>query len=122
MSGRQRTWVAIGDVSVTKAGGRWDVYVAEHWHLCRVSEERTVFEIGAAFTQLQRDESMEGEEPGAFVDRVGVRYVAKRIVMDPEARAVLLARFMRTHRPRGAITRSDDIVLALLGEARARAS
>ncbi len=79
-----------------------------------------MFEIAAAFTQLQRDESGDGEHPGAFLDRVGVRYVANRIVMNAEERAVLLARFMRTHRPRQSLTRSDDIVLALLGEARAR--
>ena len=47
MSGRHRSWVAIGDVSVTKVGGRWDVYVAEDWHLCRASEERTVLEVAA---------------------------------------------------------------------------
>lgn len=122
MSGRYQNWVAIGDVTVTKVGGRWDVYVAGHWHLCRASEERTIFEVAAAFTQLQRDEAGHDEEPGAFVERVGLRYVADRIIIDPNTRAALVSRFVRNHSPRRSITRSDDIVLALLSEARARAS
>ncbi len=122
MTGSQKNWVAIGDVTVTKVGARWDVYVAGHWHLCRASEERTVFEVAAAFAQLRHDEAGYGENPSAFVERVGVRYVCDRIIFDLEARNTLVARFMREHSPRRSITRADDIVLALLGEARARAS
>lgn len=120
--GRQLDWVTIRDVHVTKTGGQWDVHVGGHWHLCRASEERVVFEVAAAFIQLCHDEAGYAEEAHAFLERVGLDYVRSRIVRDPEERAPLLARFMREHRRRRDLSRSDDIVLALLDDARVRAS
>ena len=120
--GWQREWVTIRDLQVTKIGGQWDVHVGSHWHLCRASEERIVFEVAAAFIQLHHDESGFGEPSAAFLDRVGLDYVRERIVRNPDLRNQLLARFMREHRRRRDISRSDDIVLALLDDARARAS
>ena len=121
-SGLQREWITIRDLQVTKIGGQWDAHVGSQWHLCRASEERVVFEVAAAFIQLHHDESGYGETPTSFLERVGLDYVRERIVRDQEQRNQLLARFMREHRRRRDISRSDDIVLALLDDARARAS
>lgn len=121
-TGWQQGWVTIRDLQVTKIGGQWDVHVGSHWHLCRASEERVVFEVAAAFIRLHHDESGYEESPTAFLERVGLDYVRERIVRNPDQRNELVARFMREHRRRRDISRSDDIVLALLDAARARAS
>ncbi|MEM7437327.1 MAG: hypothetical protein AAF436_19405 [Myxococcota bacterium] len=121
-SGGRQDWLTIREVRVTRVGGQWGVRVGDHWHLCRASEERVVFEIAAAFIQLHHDEAGSDESASAFVGRVGLDYVRDRIVRHPDERDRLLARFMREHRRRRDITRSDDIVLALLDDARARAS
>jgi NAD(P)H-nitrite reductase large subunit len=120
--GQAQEWVKIRDVQITKIGGQWDVHVGDEWHLCRAGEERVVFEVAASFIQLVNDESMLGEDASSFLSRLGLDYVRDRIVRYPERRRPLLARFMREHRRRRDITRSDDIVLALLNDARARAS
>lgn len=122
MPGIHQDWVTIRDVHVTKLGGQWGVRVGERSHLCRASEERVVFEIAAAFIQLHHDEAGLGEGAAEFLDRVGLGYVRERVVRHPELRERLLARFMRQHRRGRDITRSDDIVLALMDNARVRAS
>jgi len=120
--GKRREWVTIGGVQVTKTGGQWDVEVDGVWHLCRASEERVVLEVAAAFIQLRHDEASYEETASAFLERVGLDYVRDRIVRDPDQRDRLLVRFMREHRRRRDISRTDDIVLALLDNTRARAS
>lgn len=114
--------MTIRELQVTKVGGQWDVHLGDQWHLCRAGEERVVLEVAASFIQLHHDEAGYREPASAFLERVGLDYVRERIVRNPEQRDYLLARFMREHRRRRDISRSDDIVLALLDDARARAS
>jgi len=50
----------------------WDLYLGANCHLCRAQEEREVFDLAAAFVQLQHDESWYVEDVAAFITRVGM--------------------------------------------------
>jgi len=117
-----RNWATIRDISVVKASGGWDLYLGPECHLCRAHKEREVFDFAAAFVQLQHDEAWYVEDVPAFILRVGMDYVRERVVKDVAGRNILLARFMRVQRSNGTAAWSDEMLLALVNEAKLRRS
>jgi nitrite reductase (NADH) large subunit len=75
-------------------GGNGGVDVRVTDPLVRVSSEEEVLEYAGAFMQLYREEAHYLERTAPWIARVGVAYVKKRLVENPEGRRVLNARFI----------------------------
>ncbi|MGA2793988.1 MAG: nitrite reductase large subunit NirB, partial [Roseiarcus sp.] len=86
--------VEAGYDLVVGGNGGVDVRVSEP--LVRVAAEADVLEYAGAFLQLYREEAHYLERTAPWVARVGVEYVKRRLVGDPEGRRDLHARFLHS--------------------------
>ena len=77
-----------------QVGGTCGVRVRATDLLCKVSTDDEAVEHAAAFLQLYREEGHYSERSGAWIERVGLPYVKKRMVEDAENRKALAERFM----------------------------
>ncbi len=75
-------------------GGNGGVEVRVTDPLARVATEAEVLEHVGAFLQLYREEARYLERTAPWVARVGIDYVRRRIVEDPDARRALHRRFL----------------------------
>ncbi len=75
-------------------GGNGGIDVRVTDPLVRVTTEEEVLEYAGAYMQLYREEAHYLERTAPWIARVGVDYVKKRLVGDPEGRRVLNARFI----------------------------
>ncbi len=74
-------------------GGNGGVKVRTTDLLTKVATAEEVLEYAAAFLQLYREEGRYGERTAPWVERVGLEYVRRRLVEDPEGRRALAERF-----------------------------
>ncbi|MBI1178925.1 MAG: nitrite reductase large subunit [Alphaproteobacteria bacterium] len=77
-------------------GGNGGVEVRVTDHLVRVSSEEEVLEYTGAYMQLYREEAHYLERTAPWIARVGLDYVKRRLVDDPEGRAALHGRFLHS--------------------------
>ncbi|TAN64803.1 MAG: NAD(P)/FAD-dependent oxidoreductase, partial [Magnetospirillum sp.] len=75
-------------------GGNGGIEVRITDPLVRVATEEEVLEYTGAFMQLYREEARYLDRTAPWVERVGVDYIKRRIVDDPEGRKALFARFV----------------------------
>lgn len=64
--------------------------------LVRVGTEADVLEYCGAFMQVYREEARYLDRTAPWVERVGLEYVKKRLVDDPDGRKALYARFLHS--------------------------
>jgi nitrite reductase (NADH) large subunit len=92
----------IKDVGVIGVDSGWEIYVAGNGgiktevaqFLVKVKSHDEVLEHAGAFLQLYREEGWYLERTVHFVHRVGLDYVKKRVLDDPEGRKVLHERLL----------------------------
>ena len=92
----------IKDFGVVAVESGWELHVGGNGGikvratdlLCKVTTEAEVLEYCAAFLQLYREEAHYLERTAPWIERVGLDYVKKRLLDDPENRKVLEARFL----------------------------
>ncbi len=77
-----------------QVGGTCGVRVRATDLLCKVATDDEAVEHAAAFLQLYREEGHYMERSGAWIERVGLPYVKKRMVEDAANRKALADRFM----------------------------
>jgi nitrite reductase (NADH) large subunit len=90
----------IKDVGVIGVDSGWELYVAgnggiktEVGHFfCKVKTSAEVLEYAGAFLQLYREEAWYLERTVHYVHRVGLDYVKKKVLDDPEGRKALWER------------------------------
>ncbi len=90
----------IKDVGVIGVDSGWEIYVAGNGgikaevaqFLCKVKTREEVLEYAGAFLQLYREEARYLDRTVHYVARVGLDYVKRCIVEDPEGRKALYAR------------------------------
>ena len=90
----------IKDVGVIGVDSGWEIYIAgnggiktEVAHfLCKLKTAQEVLEYSGAFLQLYREEGWYLERTVHYVSRVGLDYVKKMILDDPEGRQALWER------------------------------
>src|SRR5205807_10031490 len=90
----------IKDVGVIGVDSGWEIYVAGNGgiktevaqFLVRVATHAEVLEYAGAFLQLYREEGWYLERTVHYVARVGLDYVKKKIVDDPQGRRALWER------------------------------
>jgi nitrite reductase (NADH) large subunit len=75
-------------------GGNGGVEIRVTDHLVRVASEAEVLEHAGAVLQLYREEARYLERTAPWVARVGIDYVRRRIVDDPDGRRALHRRFL----------------------------
>jgi nitrite reductase (NADH) large subunit len=75
-------------------GGNGGIDVRVTDPLVRVGTEEEVLEYAGAFMQLYREEAHYLDRTAPWIARVGIDYVKKRLVDDPEGRRALNARFL----------------------------
>ncbi len=75
-------------------GGNGGIDVRVTDPLVRVATEEEVLEYAGAFAQLYREEAHYLDRTAPWIARVGIDYVKKRLVDDPEGRRALNARFL----------------------------
>jgi nitrite reductase (NADH) large subunit len=75
-------------------GGNGGIDVRVTDPLVRVGTEEEVLEYAGAFMQLYREEAHYLDRTAPWIARVGIDYVKKRLVDDPEDRRALNARFL----------------------------
>ena len=81
-----------------QVGGTCGVRVRATDLLCKVSGDDEAVEHAAAFLQLYREEGHYTERSGAWIERVGLPYVKKRVVADADNRKALAERFMASQK------------------------
>ena len=94
----------IKDFGVVGVDSGWELHVGGNGGikvratdlLCKVENEDEVLEYCAAFMQLYREEAHYLERTAPWIERVGLAYVQRRIVDDPENRYRLVERFRRS--------------------------
>ena len=79
-------------------GGNGGIKVRVTDLLTKVETEEEVLEYTAAFIQLYREEAHYLERTAPWVERVGLAYVKKKILDDPENRKALRDRFLKSQR------------------------
>jgi nitrite reductase (NADH) large subunit len=92
----------IKDVGIIGVDSGWEIYVAGNGgiktevaqFLCKVKTREEVMEYSGAFIQLYREEARYLDRTVHWVKRVGLDYVKKRILDDPEARKELYDRLL----------------------------
>jgi nitrite reductase (NADH) large subunit len=90
----------IKDVGVIGVDSGWEIYIAGNGgiktevaqFLCKVRTAAEVLEHVGAFLQLYREEGWYLERTVHYVGRVGLDYVKKRVLDDPEGRKALWER------------------------------
>jgi nitrite reductase (NADH) large subunit len=94
--------VAIKDVGVLGVDSGWELYVAGNGGIktevaqffVKVKTEEEVLEYSGAFLQLYREEGYYLERTVHYIDRVGLDYVKKLVLDDPENRKSLYERMV----------------------------
>ena len=94
--------VAIKDVGIIGVDSGWEIYVAGNGgiktevaqFLVKVKTPDEVLEYSGAFLQLYREEARYLDRTVHYVERVGLDYVKKKILDDPEGRRALYERLM----------------------------
>jgi nitrite reductase (NADH) large subunit len=92
----------IKDVGVIGVESGWEIYVAGNGgiktevaqFLCKVKTREEVLEYCGAFIQLYREEARYLDRTVHWVQRVGLDYVKKKILDDPEGRKALYQRLL----------------------------
>jgi len=92
----------IKDVGVIGVDSGWEIYVAGNGGIktevaqffVKVKTREEVLEYAGAFLQLYREEAWYLERTVHFVHRVGLDYVKKRVLDDPEGRKALHERLL----------------------------
>ena len=92
----------IKDVGVIGVDSGWEIYVAGNGgiktevaqFLCKVKTSAEVLEYSGAFLQLYREEARYLDRTVHWVARVGLDYVKKRVIEDPEGRKALYQRLL----------------------------
>jgi len=92
----------IKDVGVIGVDSGWEIYVAGNGgiktevaqFLCKVKTHEEVLEYAGAFIQLYREEARYLDRTVHWVHRVGLDYVKKRLLEDPEGRKDLYDRLL----------------------------
>ncbi len=90
----------IKDVGVIGVESGWEIYIAGNGgikaevaqFLCKVKTSAEVLEYAGAFLQLYREEARYLDRTVHYVARVGLDYVKRRVVDDPNNRKALYAR------------------------------
>jgi nitrite reductase (NADH) large subunit len=90
----------IKDVGVIGVDSGWEIYVAGNGgiktevaqFLCKLKTSEEVLEYSGAFLQLYREEGWYLERTVHYVGRVGLDYVKRRILDEPEGRRALWER------------------------------
>jgi nitrite reductase (NADH) large subunit len=91
----------IKDFGVVAVDSGWELHVggAAGMHvrptdlLCKVTTAEEVLEYACAFLQLYREEGRYLERPWPWIERVGLDYLKRRIVVDEPSRRALEQRF-----------------------------
>ncbi|MBP2316418.1 nitrite reductase large subunit NirB [Azospirillum soli] len=106
-------------------GGNGGMHVRACDLLVKVATEAEVLEYTGAYMQLYREEARYLERTAPWLERVGLDYVKKRLVDDPESRKALNARFLFSQtfsqddpwaeRASGAVDRHEFAPLAQVG-------
>ena len=92
----------IKDVGVIGVESGWEIYIAGNGgiktevaqFLCKVKTDEDVMEYAGAFLQLYREEAWYLDRTVHYVSRVGLEYIAQRIVHDAENRKALFERLL----------------------------
>ena len=92
----------IKDVGVIGVESGWEIYIAGNGgiktevaqFLCKVKTDEDVMEYAGAFLQLYREEAWYLYRTVHYVSRVGLEYIAQRIVHDAENRKALFERLL----------------------------
>jgi nitrite reductase (NADH) large subunit len=92
----------IKDVGVIGVDSGYELYVGGNGgiktevaqFLCKVKSDAEVMEYAGAFLQLYREEGWYLERTCHYLERVGLDYVKKRVLEDPEGRLALHQRLL----------------------------
>jgi len=92
----------IKDFGVIAVESGWELHVAGNGGikvrttdlLCKVTTAEEVLEYCGAFLQLYREEARYIERTAHWVERIGLTYVKKRLIEEPDGRKALHARFL----------------------------
>ncbi|MFQ5444654.1 MAG: nitrite reductase large subunit, partial [Nitrospinales bacterium] len=79
-------------------GGNGGVKVLPTHLLCKVTTDQEVIEYCCAFIQLYREEAHYLERTAPWIERIGLTYVKKRILEDPDGRKELHHRFLESQK------------------------
>ena len=91
----------IKDLGVVAVESGWELHVGGNGgvkvratdFLCKLESEAQVLELVAAFLQLYREEARYLERTAPWIERVGLDYVRRRLLDDPDGCAQLAERF-----------------------------
>ena len=94
----------IKDLGVVAVDSGWELHVGGNGgikvrvcdKLTKVDTEDEVLEYTAAFMQLYREQARYGERTAHWIERVGVDYLKRQLVADPENRQALQRRFLQS--------------------------
>ncbi|MCA1978282.1 MAG: nitrite reductase large subunit NirB [Thiobacillus sp.] len=94
--------VAIKDVGVIGVDSGWEIYIGGNGgiktevaqFLIKVKTAEEVLEYSGAFLQLYREEARYLDRTVHYLERVGLDYVKKKILDDPEGRRALYERLL----------------------------
>ncbi len=90
--------VAVDSGWELHVGGNGGVKVRATDFLCKVATEAEVLETCGAFLQMYREEAHYLERTAAWIERVGLAAIRKRIVDDATGRKVLYERFLHSQK------------------------
>jgi len=79
-------------------GGNGGVKVRATDLLCKVTTQEEVLEYCGAFLQLYRDEGRYLERTAAWVERIGLAYIKRRVAEDADGRKALYARLLESQK------------------------
>lgn len=91
----------IKDIGIIGVDSGWEIHIAGNGgikvrvtdFLCKVATDAELFEYVKAIMQFYREDAYYLERTAHWVERVGLEYVKKAILNDPENRKAIAARF-----------------------------
>ncbi|MBI4388777.1 MAG: NAD(P)/FAD-dependent oxidoreductase [Nitrospinae bacterium] len=90
--------VAVESGWELRVGGNGGVKIRPTDLLCKVTTEQEVIEYCCSFIQLYREEAYYMERTSTWIERVGLAYVKRGVVENPENRRELARRFFESQR------------------------